>query len=168
MTNLDAVAGLFRIERMTGPLCVDCEQSVRYVRKTPAGFTETICCAGCFTKEAAVLNIVSGQALTETCNVAILMDLTLDPPTIMSLDRMNKQEESTSNIKMADVFNEAGDGRDIVTAIMETLRDAAANFHSPILLYTCLAKVVIITLAGMAWAKKNSLPVILAKPTKQQ
>lgn len=165
MTNLDAIANLFRIEKITVlDSCLECKQGKIWARKPPnAQVMEVICCAGCFTQSHAVQRLVAGPAAYENCNVAILMDLSIDPTIIMQIDKMVKSENAKSNISLGEVFAEYPDSREVLTTVMETLREAAKCWNEPIRLYTALLRTCIVLLAAMSWAKEKSIPTIIAR-----
>lgn len=168
MTNLEAIAAFLRIEKyaMQTP-CKTCGERNQWIRKHPqAAMFQTLGCAGCFTQNMAVLTVVSGDAMEETCNVAILTDLSIDPRHVMTIDKHAKLEEEQSNIKLDTLYDGAPDARPIIEDVLAVLREGAKNWQHPLFVHTALIRTALLIFAGLHWTKAHSMPVILKNQIK--
>lgn len=162
MTNLEAIAMFLRIEKTVSPTCTECAHCEQYIRRQPdSQLYDALCCAGCFTLNMAVNMVMNSPAMEQICNVAILMDLSIDPRHVMTVDKHAKLEEQQSNFKLDSLYNEAPDARPIIEDICNMLREAAKNWQHPLFVYTALIRTSVLIFAALHWAKGRSLPVVL-------
>jgi hypothetical protein len=161
MTNIEAIAAMLRIQKSAVQLCTTCEQRDHYVQTTPEGIIDIICCAGCFTIHAAVLNVLSSPKRDETCNVAILMDTSVPPSLIMLVDKLIKQESKASEIPVTTLFEGVTDIRQMIEVIYETFREAATTYaQGPVVTFTALVRLQIIIYAVMIQLRKQGVQIL--------